>query len=137
MHVQFNSIRPLLIYWVVYNVTRQLWNVAETFSFNKIRLTQLKLRFSFAEGVDIDVVLAPAQPLEAHLPSLQYTFKSLFCGYCCCTVFPRSSDHFYIVTYNIKWVTTSWIDGICCCCYLPCNYCSIWTWVVEEILAFF
>ena len=24
---------------------------------------------------------------------------------------------------------------ICCCC-LPCNHCSNWTWVVEEILAF-
>ena len=25
------------------------------------------------------------------------------------TVCPRSSDPFYIVTYHIKWVTTSWI----------------------------
>ena len=25
--------------------------------------------------------------------------------------------------------------SICCCC-LPCNHCSNWTWVVEEILAF-
>ena len=25
--------------------------------------------------------------------------------------------------------------GSCCCC-LPCNHCSNWTWVVEEILAF-
>ena len=24
------------------------------------------------------------------------------------TVCPRSSDPFYIVSYNIKWVTTSW-----------------------------
>ena len=24
-----------------------------------------------------------------------------------------------------------------CCCCLPCNHCSNWTWVVEEILAFF
>ena len=24
------------------------------------------------------------------------------------TVWPRSSDSFYIVTYYIKWVTTSW-----------------------------
>ena len=24
----------------------------------------------------------------------------------------------------------------CCCCSLPCNNCSKWTWVVEEILAF-
>ena len=23
-----------------------------------------------------------------------------------------------------------------CCCGLPCNHCSNWTWVVEEILAF-
>ena len=23
-----------------------------------------------------------------------------------------------------------------CCCCLPCNHCSIWTWVVEEILAY-
>ena len=29
-----------------------------------------------------------------------------------CTVCPRSSDTFYMVTYYIKWVTTSWIDGI-------------------------
>ena len=28
------------------------------------------------------------------------------------TVCPRSSDPFYIVTYYIKWVTTSWTDGI-------------------------
>ena len=26
---------------------------------------------------------------------------------------------------------------VLCCCCLPCNYCSNWTWVVEEILAFF
>ena len=29
------------------------------------------------------------------------------------TVCPRSSDPFYIVTYYIKWVTTSWTDGSC------------------------
>ena len=23
-----------------------------------------------------------------------------------------------------------------CCCCLPRNHCSIWTWVVEEVLAF-
>ena len=23
-----------------------------------------------------------------------------------------------------------------CCCCIPCNHCSNWTWVVEEILAF-
>ena len=28
------------------------------------------------------------------------------------TVCPRSSDPFYIVTYYIKWVTTSWTDGM-------------------------
>ena len=28
------------------------------------------------------------------------------------TVCPRSSDPFFIVTYSIKWVTTSWTDGI-------------------------
>ena len=28
------------------------------------------------------------------------------------TVCPRSSAPFYIVTYYIKWVTTSWTDGI-------------------------
>ena len=28
------------------------------------------------------------------------------------TVCPRSCDPFYIVTYHIKWVTTSWTDGI-------------------------
>ena len=27
------------------------------------------------------------------------------------TICPRSSYPFYIVTYKIKWVTTSWIDG--------------------------
>ena len=27
------------------------------------------------------------------------------------TVCPRSSDPFYIVTYYIKWVSTSWTDG--------------------------
>ena len=29
------------------------------------------------------------------------------------TVCPRSKDPFYVVTYSIKWVTTSWTDGIC------------------------
>ena len=28
------------------------------------------------------------------------------------TVCPRSSDPFYIVSYNIKWVTTSWTHRI-------------------------
>ena len=28
------------------------------------------------------------------------------------TVCPKSSDPFCIVTYYIKWVTTSWTDGI-------------------------
>ena len=28
------------------------------------------------------------------------------------TVCPRSSDLFYVVTYNIKWVTTSWTYSI-------------------------
>ena len=28
------------------------------------------------------------------------------------TICPRSSDPFYIVTFNIKWVTTSWTDGL-------------------------
>ena len=27
------------------------------------------------------------------------------------TVSPRSSDPFYIVTYYMNWVTTSWTDG--------------------------
>ena len=30
-----------------------------------------------------------------------------------CTVCPRSSDPFYIVRYNKKWVITSWTDGMC------------------------
>ena len=25
---------------------------------------------------------------------------------------PRSSDPYYLVTYYIKWVTTSWTDGM-------------------------
>ena len=29
-------------------------------------------------------------------------------------VCPRSSDHFYIVTYYRKWVTTSYTDGVIC-----------------------
>ena len=29
-----------------------------------------------------------------------------------CTVCPRSSDPFYVVTYYIKWVTTSWTYSI-------------------------
>ena len=28
------------------------------------------------------------------------------------TVCPRSSDRFYMVTYYIKWVTTSWTHNI-------------------------
>ena len=28
------------------------------------------------------------------------------------TVRPRRSDPFYIITYHVKWVTTSWTDGI-------------------------
>ena len=31
--------------------------------------------------------------------------------FCILTVCPRSSDPFYIVTYYIKWVTTSWTGG--------------------------
>ena len=27
------------------------------------------------------------------------------------------------------------VQGTCCCC-LPCNHCSNFTWVVEEILAY-
>ena len=27
------------------------------------------------------------------------------------TIYPRSSDPFYIVSYCIKWVTTSWTDS--------------------------
>ena len=27
------------------------------------------------------------------------------------TICPRSSDPFYIVTYDIKWVTISWTNG--------------------------
>ena len=30
---------------------------------------------------------------------------------------------------------TAMAAGMYCCC-LPCNYCSNWKWVVEEILAF-
>ena len=29
-----------------------------------------------------------------------------------CTVCPGSSDPFYMVTYYIKWVATSWTDGV-------------------------
>ena len=29
-----------------------------------------------------------------------------------CTVCPRSNDPFYIVSYYIRWLTTSWTDGI-------------------------
>ena len=29
-----------------------------------------------------------------------------------CTVCPRSSDPFYVVFNYIKWVTTSWTDGM-------------------------
>ena len=32
-----------------------------------------------------------------------------------CADCSRSSDPFNIVTYYIKWVTTSWIDNILCC----------------------
>ena len=28
-----------------------------------------------------------------------------------CTLCPRSSDPFHIVTYYVKWVTISWTDG--------------------------
>ena len=28
------------------------------------------------------------------------------------------------------------LSPLVCCCCLPCNHCSNWTWVVEEILAF-
>ena len=29
-----------------------------------------------------------------------------------CTICPRSSDPFYMITYYMKWVTTSWTAGI-------------------------
>ena len=41
---------------------------------------------------------------------LQYIFI-YFVGIIDTTVCPRSCDPFYIVTYYIKWVTTSWTDG--------------------------
>ena len=28
------------------------------------------------------------------------------------TICPRSSNPFYLVTYNVKWVTTSWTNSI-------------------------
>ena len=28
------------------------------------------------------------------------------------------------------------LEKVCCCCCLPCDHCSNWTWVVEEILAY-
>ena len=40
--------------------------------------------------------------------SLLFYMKTSICS----TVCPRSSDPFYTVTYYIKWITTSWTDGI-------------------------
>ena len=42
------------------------------------------------------------------------------------TMCPRSSDPFYIVTYYMKWITTSWtysMDG-------PPSLFSWWTWMI-------
>ena len=30
-----------------------------------------------------------------------------------CTIYLRSNYPYYVVTYYIKWVTTSWTDSIC------------------------
>ena len=49
------------------------------------------------------------------------------------TVCPRRSDSFYIVSYYIKWVTTSWvaIHRLCCTVYknaeMPRNWVNLFT----------
>ena len=48
--------------------------------------------------VGIDGVVQASQPIR-HLGH-QYRFEAPVC--------PRSSDPFYVVTYYIKWLTTSW-----------------------------
>ena len=50
------------------------------------------------------------------IPSPRALHCVLFSFY---TVCPKSSDPFYIVTYYIKWVTSSWTDGIC---YMFCEH---------------
>ena len=45
-----------------------------------------------------------------HSPSLSKLFRTL--QKYVITVCPRSSDPFYIVTYYIKWVTTSWTHSL-------------------------
>ena len=46
------------------------------------------------------------------------------------TVCPSSSDPFYIVSYYIKWVTTSWTHSISLChlkiCSLTFNWLKVW-----------
>ena len=39
-----------------------------------------------------------------------------------CTVCPRSSDQFYIVTYYINWVATSWTNGSIDTSLLPVSF---------------
>ena len=40
------------------------------------------------------------------------------------TVFPRSSDPFHIVSYYMKWATTSWTHNII---YIYIYICNLWT----------
>ena len=52
--------------------------------------------------------------LEQRFPERKYDFyliKHFHTLISLATICPGSSDPFFIVTYYIKWVTTSWTDG--------------------------
>ena len=87
---------------------------------NSAPVQSVFLTFGFRSGSLLNVILLSKQEfLHCHLK------KHFLCNiffhiniYVPCTVCPRSSDPFYVVTYYIKWVTTSWTYSI---------------WTVEEM----
>ena len=81
---------------------------------NSAPVQSVFLTFGFRSGSLLNVILLSKQEfLHCHLK------KHFLCNiffhiniYVPCTVCPRSSDPFYVVTYYIKWVTTSWTYSI-------------------------
>ena len=52
-------------------------------------------------------------PSEGYTPGIdRISTRTNYFMYWANTICPRSSAPFYIVTYYMKWVATSWTDGI-------------------------
>ena len=83
--------------------TKNILCEKNTSFFKGSRPLQLQFLFSL---MDLPLPLPP-------LNSLAISGLTLFCGFPkTYTVCPRSSYPFYVVTYYIKWVTTSWTHSV-------------------------